>query len=238
MASDLKWLQLALGLAGAVVYCLVGVAVGRRKTSAEASLAMRSFQTWWFGLATLTLTAPLFLLLDALLPHGEGLVFRVFVLNLVILILVAALAGLLYYLVFVYTGKKKVIWPILAYALLEAAWLITIIMQAHPIGYGEINGVACDNDSFCYQNEPNAGSANLLLTLSLFVPILAGTAAYFLLYFRLQEPVQRRRVGMVALALAGWFGSSVVASLVRIRAENAEGVVPRCASRPIRPAAP
>lgn len=221
MATPLEWTRLALGIMGAVVYILVGTAVGGRPTSLDAKLGMRAFQTWWFGLATLTLSGPLFFIMDAAWPDGQAFGFQIFVLNLVIIILVAALAGLLYYLLFVYTGNHAVLWPVLAYALLMTAWLVTLIMQANPIGYGE----GCENGGFCYEHKPTGESTSLLLSLSLFVPILLATCAYFLLYFRVTEPLQRRRIAMVAGALLGWFGTSLAASLITIQAANADGVV-------------
>lgn len=224
MVADLSWVRLTLGLAGTVVYCLVGIEIGRRRTSREGIPGMRAFQFWWFGLALLTIFTPLTATLDAF-TVGDLLTLRIFLLHLVILVLMLAIGGLLYYLLYVYVGKPWVIWPVVAYAFLEAAWILTVISQAHIIGYGP----GCPSGGYCYERPVAGSTASTLLSLTFSVPILLATLGYFSLYFRVETPVQRRRVAMVAGALFLWFGAGIVASFIYGNFENADGVVERIA---------
>jgi len=223
LAPDLTWIRLLLGVVGTVVYFLVGVTVGQKRTAKESAPGIRAFQLWWFGLATLTLFAPLMKALDVVTGTTGLLTFRIFLLEMLIILLMLAVGGLLYYLVYVYTGAAWTLWPVALYVLVETAWLVTIIDQAHITGYGP----DCPGEAFCYERDLSGTSASTILSLSLVLPILLATIAYFALFFRVDQRVQKVRVAMVAGSLALWFGSSLVASLIQGTFETMDGTVAR-----------
>lgn len=219
MLSSLDWVRLLLGFVGTLAYTMVGITIGKRRISDEAVLGMRAFQAWWFGLAVLTLFAPLMNLLDLLPADANLLTVRIFLLEAVLVLLMLAVGGLVYYLFYVYVGKRWVVWPVAAYAFAELVLLQTIIVQAHPIDYG----AHCPGGGFCYEHEFSGTPLASVLSYSLTVPILIGAVAYFALFFRVEERAQKRRVAMVAGALVFWFGSSFLASLIKGRFETTEG---------------
>jgi hypothetical protein len=199
-----------LAAASAVVYCLVGLAVGRRNVSGEARVANRMFQLWWFGLATLTLYTPLFFFLGLL--HLDTLGVAVFLVEGVLLLLVVALAGLVYYLLYVYSGKTVVAWPVAIYHFVMAAWLQWLLIDAHP--YAFVAPPGGGPKEFLYEHDFTGQPAQVWLGILLVLPVLLSAIAYFLLYFQVEGRTAKYRIAVVSGALVVWFGSGIVATLV------------------------
>src|SRR5687768_4832139 len=87
------------------VYAYVGVKMASRPTSLRAKPAQLCFASWWAALATLSFVGAALQLLYTVnsLPLW---VYEVFT-QVALVVLVAALAALLYYLIFVYTGSLR-----------------------------------------------------------------------------------------------------------------------------------
>jgi hypothetical protein len=223
--------RLILAFAATVVYCMVGAVVGRRDVTRESQPANRAFQAWWYGLALITLYSPLMLLLDALSPNVPNSYFQVrfALLEFVLIGIVIAIGALVYYLLYVYTGKSNVFWPVAIYHLLVLTWLVYIIAWAHPVSWGPTPETAdlpnCNPNNFCYENDLSGGSASIWLSLSITLPILLSAVAYFALFFRVSEPAQKYRIALVAGGLIIWFGTSLLASIIKGDFETTSGAV-------------
>ncbi|MEA3189664.1 MAG: hypothetical protein QOD77_246 [Thermoplasmata archaeon] len=212
---DWQLLRNLLAIPTAAVYMTVGFVVGRREVSREARPANLAFQAWWHGLAALTLFTPLIWLLDVLGVGGFEL--RLYLVEVLLLALVVAIACLVYYLLYVYTGKAWVMWPVAGYHLLAMAWLSQLITIGQPVAYGS----ACPDAGFCYQNDIMDSSAAQWIGVILVLPIVLSALAYFALFFRMESRAQKYRIAMVAGALFVWFGSSLVASVLDAAANDA-----------------
>jgi hypothetical protein len=217
--DSLLLLRTVLALLAVMVYTSVGVVLGRRQLSPEARPANRAFQAWWFGLAGLSLFNPV---MYAMVRAGvQDLQVYLALFEFLIVAVVGAVGCLVYYLLYVYTGRTWVFWPVAIYHVVILSWILTVITQAHPIGYGE----GCPNLGFCYEKDFNGTPASRWIGASLVLPILLATVGYFALYFRVEEPVQRYRIALVSTALMVWFGTSLTGSLVVGDYENLEHVV-------------
>lgn len=216
------YLPLTIGLAAAstVVYAAVGRQVGRRPASPDAQLAKRMFQAWWYGLAGLSIFTPLVAVL-ALVGWDTFNVMLLLIQALLILVF-AAIAGLVYYLLYLYTGKRWVMGAVVAYFLVMLIWLEYILLAAQIAGWGvPPDGGAktfLDADGQRIQTDPLQG---LVFGLLVAVPPLLSTVAYFMLYFRLKGAEQRYRIAVVSAALVVWFGSSLVGTVTGLSQDPA-----------------
>ncbi|HWH09341.1 MAG TPA: hypothetical protein VNX21_09080 [Candidatus Thermoplasmatota archaeon] len=196
----------ALALAIALLYARVGLQMQRRlATTRDGARALRSFALWWHALAALTALGALRSLLGGLdvlhrAPHAT-LTF------LGVLLLPAALAGLVDYLAYIYAGTPRWRRPIYAAHAAMAAFFLGLVVWMHPIG------VAARDWSVPIQYENQLGGPLLALALALVLaPVLAGSAAYLTLAFRVRDPTARFRIVTVSGAFLAWFGSAALAN--------------------------
>jgi hypothetical protein len=197
-----------LAVVAAVVYVLVGLAVGRRHVSGEASVANRMFQLWWFGMGAISLYAPLQVILGLL--HLQGFDVALFLTEAILLLLVLALAGLVYYLLFVYSGKSWVGWPVAIYHFVMLTWLQFVVIQARPYAFGEPPGGGTKR--LLFETDLAGSPGSIWLGVLLLAPVLLSAIAYFLLYFQVEGRTAKYRIAAVSGALVVWFGSSLLAS--------------------------
>lgn len=201
-------LSAALSLLMAVVYLAVGRVVRRRVVSSPAELAKRSFAAWWFILAGVTaagVSTPVLSAFD--LWTVEGLVVYT---QIVIVLIVGALAALLYYFAYLFTGKRGIWKPIAVFHALYLVALLYYIAAADPIGiehgtYGAQLEYAND-----FSGTPLAAAVGILLLL----PTLIGAIGYMSLFRRVPDRSARFRMLTIALAFIIWFGSSLIAGQV------------------------
>ncbi|MCA1819938.1 MAG: hypothetical protein LC620_07830 [Halobacteriales archaeon] len=215
-------LRLVLAGASTVVYVTVGAVVGRRSVADESRPANRAFQAWWYGLALITIATPLNLAMDYV-GGSTDLTYKLHlaVLEFLLVGIVLAIGCLVYYLLYVYTGRSRVFWPVAVYHFLVLTWLMYLITWAHPTSYGP----DCPSSGFCYEHDFTGTAAQTWLSLSIILPILLAAIAYFVLFFRVEARAQRYRIAVVAGALVLWFGLSLAASLVKGDFETTAGVV-------------
>ena len=197
------------------VYALVGRAVHGRPVGPEARIARDSFAWWWYLLAIITAIAALatgvtalqLWTLDALVVFTQALLVTIMV----------ALAALLYYFLYLLTGKRGAWKPIAAAYGLYTLAVLWYIQVAHPvaIAYGTWGA------SLEYANDLSDSPAATALGLLLLAPVLLGALGYFGLFFRVHDRSQRFRIATLAGAFIFWFGSSIVASYVLNITDNA-----------------
>jgi hypothetical protein len=212
MADYYLPISIGLALASAVVYSAVGFQVGRRPASPDAELAKRMFQAWWYGLAGLSLFTPLVAILAVLRLDGFTLM-MVLIQGLLILVF-AAIAGLVYYLLYLYTGKRWVLGAVLVYFLVMLVWLEVLLTSAHITAYGVPPGGGAKTflgpDGQRIATDP---LQSLVFGLLVAVPPLLSALAFFLLYFRIDGLEQKYRIAVVSASLVVWFGSSLVGTI-------------------------
>ena len=201
-------LDATLGLAIALLYVRVAVLMHRRPTTRpEAAAALRSFVVWWAGLAVVTVIGSLRGTLAAFDVLGRAP--HAFLTYLSVPALVAALWGLVDYLVFIYAGTQR--WRALiryGHAAI-AVFFLGLLVWMHPIAVTSTDWTA----TMTYEHEL-PGPARVLALILILAPVLAASVAYFALGFRVEDLRSRVRILLVSSAFILWFGLAALASAV------------------------
>lgn len=203
-------LTLGLSAAGSILtsalYLYIGAVLRRRAVSADARLANGMFVLWWQVLGGMGLLGVGLLLLYV--SGGlEVWMYRAYV-NLVLLGLFAALWGLQFYLVYLYTGSRRSFAPLGVFYLLLFVGAVALLEYIGPPERITDNG-------WSLETEPDVklGLAfSMAFVLLIIGPQIAAAAAYARLFFKAQDRTQRYRIALVTGSILVWFGSSVVAT--------------------------
>lgn len=205
--------QAIVALLTGLVYAYVARLVGRRETSPQAARANFSFATFWGTFGALEFLVGLYQL-----PAAFGyrdLALTITLINLILVMIAVALCGLVYFLVYLYTGSSRAFWPIVgAYAILAVA-LLYLIAWMQPLGFDESLGPG----QLKYAHQL-AGAPAITLGLLFTVPVVLAAVGYGTLYFRTQSPAAKLRIGIVALSFLGWFGWSTVSTILELQRKN------------------
>lgn len=192
-----------------MVFILVAVIQARRVVSPDARLARTGFTLWWGGLGVLGLygiVSNLFLDPETFTLAGYRVILYTF-----IPIIFTALAGLVYYLLYLYTGKRSLVTLVAVfYAVLTVAFVLFVELQDPFVGPDPDSG----ESGLQYANEAPSW-AGLLFSLALILPPFAAAVAYFALIFRTKERTVRYRILMVSGGIVLWMGFSLLGSLTR-----------------------
>ncbi len=189
------------------IYFYVGrVLSHRRQSSPETGLAWLMFVVWWYALAAATLSGGILSLLGAFQIVSLSLFTTVTLMNL--LTICIALYGLMFYLLYLYTGNRGLIAPLGVFYFLYYGLTIYFILASEPIGVQVTRWTAS------LENQNIIRGPLYLIALSLLVfPQIIGSLAYFMLYFRVSAPTQRYRILLVSWSIIIWFTSSFLASI-------------------------
>jgi hypothetical protein len=189
------------------MYATVGTRLARRRIVGDSKLPYDAFIIWWYALAATSLPTSLVLMLAALgVTH---LNFSIAVAVLSLLLICIALWGLLYYLVFLFTGKRGTWLPLAVGYAVYFAFLMVAVAQAGPSGViVERWSVTID-----YERDLSESWVGALAVALLVFPQILSAIAYFSLVFRLQDRSQRYRVSLVSWSILLWFGSAYMASI-------------------------
>lgn len=187
--------------------CLfIAYQLGKRKLKDDADrLAWSAFRIWWLGLGITTALGALRALLA--FARVDSLLVYVWLDLVSTLVLCAALWGLLFYLLFLYTGRRSWAWPLAAlYAIFFVALVIYSFFALRPVG------VVLDAGAATVRYAAQASPVyQVIVGLMVLLPQLLASLAYFSLFFRLRDRVQRYRVLLVSLSILVWFGSPLLA---------------------------
>ena len=202
--------QAALALATGLVYAYVGRLILRRRLSDDARRANRLFAGWWLGLAGIEALAGL---LDVAFAFDvRDLPLVVTFVNLFLLVVCAALWGLVYYLAYLYTGSRRALWPIGAFYVALALSFLDLVAWMQPTGFEDTAlGV-----TLTYARQPPA-VLSAAMGAALAVPVIGAALAYGTLFFRVQDRTRRFRIGAVAGSFLVWFGWSLVSSILQLQ---------------------
>lgn len=187
-----------LTLVTTTLFALVGAWTWRRPAHGEARLASRMFALWWLAVGGVVLLAGAHTLVGLL--GVTDLRAYVALAYLVDVPLAIALWALLYYLVFLYTGRRAAIWPLsIAYLLfIPFAWSYTAAQGARVL-------VTTDWDIRAVGTATPPAWLNAAFGILLLAPVLVIVAAYGVLLARVHAPLQRYRLALTSAAFALWF---------------------------------
>ena len=192
--------------ASAGVYFYVGNRLARRRmASPETRLAWALFVVWWYGLAATTLVGGVLNLLGALAVTDLALFVTFTYVNL--LTICVGLYGLLYYLLYLFTGNQRLLTPLTLFYIGYYIFLVYYITYRNPIG------LQIGRWSAALQYERSQAGPFFALALMLLVfPQIIGSLAYFSLFFRVQDPTRKYRTALVSWSIIIWFGVALAAS--------------------------
>jgi len=196
---------LAMFTAG--IYYYVGYVLSQRHASSEDSrTAWSMFIVWWYALAATTLSGALLSLLGALGIVKLPLFVTVTIVN--FLATCVALFGLMYYLLYLFTGNRRLLVPLTLFYIAYYGFLVYYVLASEPVSVSVDRWRA----ALVYQNEIR-GPLFLAALLLLVLPQIIGSLAYFTLYFRMKNPTQKYRVLLVSWSIIIWFLSAFLASI-------------------------
>ncbi len=191
----------------AAVYYYIGRVLSRRQVvSPDARLAWRLFVVWWYGLAGTTLASGVLSLLGGFGVTDLSLFTTFTYVNL--LAICAALYGLMYYLLYLFTGNRRLLTPLTIFYIAYYILLVYFIQWRVPVGVT----VGRWSATLQYQ-QPPAGPLFTIVFLLLIFPQIVGGLAYFTLYFRVKAATQKYRILLVSWSIVIWFLSAFLASI-------------------------
>lgn len=210
-----------LSILSAAIYYYVGRVLGRRHlSSTESNLAWYLFITWWYALGTSTLSGAMLSLLGAFGVAGVALFTTFTLVNL--LAICVALHGLMFYLLYLFTGNRKLLGPLTVFYVAYYILLIYYVLAGDPIGVS-VNRWSATLE---YQS-PIRGPLFLIVLFLLVLPQIIGSLAYFTIYFRVKTVTQKYRILLVSWSIIVWFMSSLIASLSGLAQSDAWQVLSR-----------
>ena len=203
--------QAGVQLVSAILYLWVGRTVIQRDVEGEAKRANYLFAFFWISLGLVFLMVPLFTIPTQILGYRD-LAFAVTLLNLLLILIAAAVWGLVYFLVYLYTGSRRWFWPITIFYLALAVILVYLVAWINPTGFK-------DDGTLQYSQQQFTGLPAIALGLMFSLPVVLAALAYGSLFFRVHDPTPRYRIGMVAGAFLIQFGWSTLSSVLQLQSK-------------------
>lgn len=197
----------ALDLATVLLFTYVGVLALRRSTDDHAQLAQRMFAVWWFSVAAVMLLAGLPTLLSAI--GVEDVTLATTSTYVTAVALAIALWSLLYYLVYIYTGRRSALWTL---AVPYAAFFVFELYYFSSYGQRHLETTAW-SVRIVGERDP-ASWITITFGIALAVPVLLIVAGYAGLYMRTRDDEIRRRIALVSTGFLLWFGAVLVGFLL------------------------
>lgn len=204
MAPATLLLSGLLGIATAAACAWVGFLVARPGRRSGAWLASTSFPAFWHSAAVVAGSQGLRALLAfagldsfALIVALEGVTTPFYCLG---------AASLLFYVLFLLTGRHRFALPIAVYYLALLPVLRYFVALAHPVGYE----VTPWQVNYVYEQPLQRPGYALALALTV-APVLAAIGAYVSLAWRITNPAIRYRIVCVSAGLLLWVGVEALA---------------------------
>lgn len=196
-----------LSMLSAGIYYYVGYVLGRRRSSSpDTRLAWRLFVVWWYALAVSTFSGAVLSLMGGFGIVGLPLFITITLMNL--LATCVALYGLMFYLLYLFTGNRSLIRPLSIFYFAYYGFLVYYVQASSPTGVN----VGPWSATLAYENQIRGPLFLIALSLLVF-PQIIGSLAYFTLYFRLKAPTQRYRILLVSWSIIIWFLSTFLANI-------------------------
>jgi hypothetical protein len=194
-----------VALTAASIYAYVGWQLSQRiVASPQAKLAWGAFTVWWYGVAATTLIGGLLDLFGALGLTLLPLFVTATYINLLVICL--ALWGLLYYLIYLFTGRSQSLVPLAIFYVIFYTLIVYYITASVP------EGILLERwDASVEYRARQTGPFFGLLIILLLLPQILGGFAYFTLYFQMNEATQKYRILLVSWSIIIWFLSPLLA---------------------------
>lgn len=199
----------ALALLAAAVFAYVGWRLRRRRVEGHHARAWNLFLLWWFAVAAEFATSGTISLLA-----GAGAIDHVgyaTVIYLNLAFLAAAVFGLMYYLLYLFTGSPRVAYVLVPVYLFYWGLLTYMVTWMDPAGVG----VGSWRAFLTFDRLIGPEFRTLSAALGRWVPI-AGALAYLSVVRFADDPTKRYRVVLVAASVLVWAVSQEIASHVRL----------------------
>jgi hypothetical protein len=119
-----------------------------------------------------------------------------------------ALFGLMYYLLYLFTGSRRLLVPLSLFYIAYYILIMYYVQAREPVAVV----VGRWNASLQYA-KPAEGPLFVAALLLLVFPQIIGSLAYFTLYFRVQTLTQKYRILLVSWSILIWFLSALLASI-------------------------
>lgn len=204
----------AFGIAEGLVFLYVGRELRKREVHGEAATAWRLFVLWWFALGALVLVGGLQALAGA--AGYASLAWQLAFTYVAVAGIAVGLWGLVYYLLYLFTGSRKVLAPLTVFYAAVLVGLLWFIRVQDPYD------VAVNAWSVQLKYRSTVGGAgNLLVVAGVLLPELLAGVAYGTLFFKVRDPSQRYRIALVSVSIILWFGSSLASNLLRVNTTDA-----------------
>ncbi len=199
--------QGGLALMTGALYGYVARNIRNRRLSPEARAANLTFAVWWLALGAVDLAAGALNLATAF-GFRDVAIFVTYV-NVVLLLICLAFWGLTYYLTYLYTGSRRALWVLGAFYGGLGLALLYLIAWLQPTGFDETQATL--TLTYTHQAPPFVGT---LIGAALVIPVVLAALAYGSLFFRVRDRAHRFRIGVVAGSFLGWFGWSLLSTLL------------------------
>ena len=197
-------------LLGAGVYYYIGRTLASRSVVApDARLAWLLFIAWWYALAGTNLASAALNLLGAFGVTDLAL-FLTFT-QIDLLATCVALFCLVYYLLYLFTGSRRILAPLIIFYIVFYSLLAYYYNWIDPAGVT----VGRWEVGLVYQR-PQTGPFFLVVLTLLILPEIIGSLAYFTLFYRVKDATQKYRVALVSGSILIAFLSSFMASLAGV----------------------
>lgn len=192
------------------LFAYIGRAIAKRPVGPEARLAARAFSLWWFSIGFLVAADGLrgFAGSYDLLSRPSIASAFVVVFELWIVVLSAAMAGLLLYLAYLYQGSTRLAVPL---AIFYGAWAAIAIWQTAIAGPTFVPGRFV---TLVEYTTPLADWVELAFFLLLYVPQIVAIVLYLRLLPQVRSREARVRMLATGLGLALWIGSNLAAAIL------------------------
>ncbi|MBA2666308.1 MAG: hypothetical protein H0U69_04655 [Trueperaceae bacterium] len=198
------WIVLGTQWTAAAVFTLLGVVLLRRSVADDAArFASVMFALWWFGLGVSKFVAGLRIALQVPDVPLSLLVGLSFVSSSAVAI---GLAGLLCHLIYLFTGRTALLWPVIGFYALLCGWIISSSSVWNPVGV-EISAWGAE---FAYA-QPYTMAYRLVVLLVIVGPQVLAVAALFVMAARLPSSAGRFRTIVVAASVAIYIVDALIA---------------------------
>jgi hypothetical protein len=180
-----------------VLYFRVAALV-RREYAGSPGRAREAFATFWYGVGVVNGLQAALELVAVFHDPGVALAFAVW--NTRIAVALASFAGLVYYLLYVYTGNRRLFWPTLLFYVLTFLLMQVWLLQSAPVG----TDVSHWRVDLRFAHEDH-GPLYKLVVLMFFLPPVVASVAYAFVLRMTRTPLQRYRARLLAWSLGGYF---------------------------------
>lgn len=200
--------QAAIQLVSAGLYLWVARLVLDRELDGPSRQANSLFGTWWVALGVVYLLIPALNLPPRAFGY-QNLALATALTYAVLALIAVAVWGLVYYLVYLYTGNPKWFWPITAFYVALAFALLYLVAWLDPNGFDAAGRLT-------YANKQLGPAPSIALGLAFSGPVVLSALGYGSLFFQAREPAARYRIALVSGAFLVQFGWSLTSSMLQL----------------------